>query len=217
MRRRAGLLLLPLLVGAAAPQTLPPKHVVMPVFSRVFDFRTQDTFAAQPVQRNDRQVLLEFLSKGETFDTWTHLVTVRGFRGLGASPMTTREIATRLFDPKGCTKAGTLFVGPEEVVFGQLRRSFVVISCGHSSGNIYPGEKAGGGEQDFLYLFRDDAHLYTLQYAMRGSSFDTPPIDPARAEAILSEQFGPVLLCAGPDQPGCRDTMAIASRNGGHW
>ena len=214
MRRRAVLLFLPLLVGAAGAPALPSKHVVMPLFSRVFDFRTEDAFSAQPLQRNDQQVLLEFLSKGETFDTWTRLVTVRGFRGLGASPMTTREIATRLFDPKGCTKAGSLFVGPEEQVFGQLRRSVAVISCGHSPGNIYPGEKTGGGEQDFLYLFRDDAHLYTLQYAMRGSSFDAPPIDPARAGSILSEQFGPVLLCTGPDQPGCKETMISASRNG---
>lgn len=215
MKRRALLPFLLLLIGATAAPGLPPSHIVMPLFKRVFDFRTQDRFVAQPLQRNEREVLLEFLPRGETFDTWTRLITVRGFRGLGASPMTTRQIATQLFDPKGCAKSGNLFVGPEEQISGLLRRTIVVISCGHSPGNIYPGEKMGGGEQDFIYLFRDEAHLYSLQYAMRGSGFDTPPIDPARAGSILSEQFGPVLLCVDANQPGCRETMSTNSPNGG--
>jgi hypothetical protein len=215
MRRAALVLILPLLAGAGATPPLPPKHIIMPLFSRVFDFHTQEAFVVQPIQRTEREVLFEFLQKGETFDNWTRLVTVRAFRGLGASPLTTRDIATRLFDPKGCLKAGGVSVGPEEQVFDTLRRTIVVISCGRSPGNAYAGDKAGGGEQDFIYLFRDDAHLYTLQYAMRGSGFDRPPIDPATAGSVLSEQFGPVLLCAGPDQPGCQEAMIITSLNGG--
>jgi len=215
MRKRALLLLLPFLAGAGASPPLPPNHIVMPLFSRVFDFRTQDVFVAQPLQRNEQQVLVEFLQKGETFDNWTRLVTVRGFRGLGASPMTTRDIAARLFDPKGCLKAGGVAVGPEQTIAGPLRRSTVIISCGRSPGNAYAGDKAGGGEQDIMYLFRDDTHVYTLQYAMRGASFDAPPIDPAKAGAILNEQFGPVLLCATAEQPGCQEAMITTALHGG--
>ena len=214
MKRRALFLALTILFGAQAVADTVSRPVVMPLFRRVFDFNVAAGFTPQPLQRNDKEVLVEFLQNGETFDTWTRLVTVRGFRGIGASPASTREIAAQLFDPKPCGKSGSLFVGPEQTVTGTLRRTVVTISCGRSSGTVYPGEKAGGGEQDFLYVFRDNLHVYTLQYAMRGPAFDKPPIDPARAEAILTEQFGDVRLCASADEPGCKRAMDFAATRG---
>ena len=214
MKRAAALLALPFLIGAQAAPAGLSRPVVMPLFKRVFDFHTRFGFNPQPLQRNEREVLLEFLQTGETFDTWTRLITVRGFRDVGASPMSTREIATRLFDPKPCGASGNLFVGPEQTIRGALRRTVVTISCGHSPGYVYPGEKAGGGEQDFIYLFRDDQHVYTLQYAMRGPGFDKPPIAPAMAASILTEQFGEVRLCATDDDPGCKPALDFARKNG---
>lgn len=212
--KRFRLAALAVLIGSQAVADTGDRPVVMPLFRRVVDFRAPAGFTPQPLQRNDKEVLVEFLQNGETFDTWTRLITVRGFRGIGGSPMSTRDIATRLFDPKACGASGSLFVGPEQPVVGTLRRSVVVISCGRASGGTYAGEKAGGGEQDFLYVFRDDLHIYTVQYAMRGPSFDKPPIDPAKGEAILNGALGEVRLCASADEPGCQRAMDFAAAHG---
>lgn len=212
--KRLAFLALSVLLGAQAVADTVTRPVVMPLFRRVFDFRVPAGFAPQPLQRNEREILIEFLQNGETFDNWTRLITVRGFRGIGAGPLSTREIATRLFDPKPCGKSGSLYVGPEQPLVGMLRRSVVVISCGHSPGNVYPGEKQGGGEQGFIYVFRDELHIYTLQYAIRGPGFDTPPIEPAKAETLLRQQFGEVRLCATADEPGCKPAMDFAAAHG---
>lgn len=200
----------PLLAAAqpvAAPET---NHVVMPLFKRVLDFHVDAAFAPQPLQRNARNVLLEFLVEGDTFDTWRRLVTVRALRDIGGSPMTTQDIARQLFDPKPCGRSGRLDIGTEQAMAGGLRRTVVVISCGRSSGSAFPGDKKGLGEQDFIYLFRDEAHVYTLNYAVRGAGFDKPPIDPASAEAVLAEQFGVVRLCGSVDEPGCKEPIEFA-------
>ena len=212
--KRLALVALSVLIGSQAVADTVYRPVVMPLFRRVFDFRVPAGFVPQPLQRNDKEVLVEFLQIGETFDTWTRLITVRGFRGLGASPLPTYEIATNLFDPKPCGPTGRVYIGPEKPIVGTLRRSVVVISCGPASGKAYAGEKAGGGEQDFIYLFRDDQHLYTLQYAIRGASFDKPPIDPSQADAILTAALGDVRLCASADEPGCKPAMDFAASRG---
>lgn len=193
--------------SAAAPE---PNHIVMPLFKRVLDFHIDATFAPQPLQRNATNVLLEFLAEGESFENWRRLVTVRALRGLGASATSTKDIARQLFDPKPCGTSGRLDVGIEQPVIGTLRRTVVVISCGRSPGTAFPGDKKGYGEQDFIYLFRDETNVYTLNYAVRGPGFDKPPINPATAEAVLTQQFGEVRLCGSVDEPGCKEPIEFA-------
>lgn len=214
--RWALILAVPLLAAAQSAAAPEPNHVVMPLLKRVLDFHIDATFAPQPLQRNATTVLLEFLVEGETFENWRRLVTVRALRGLGASTTSTKDIARQLFDPKPCGTSGRLDVGAEQPVVGPLKRSVVVISCGRSPGTAFAGDKAGQGEQDFIYLFRDDTNVYTLNYAVRGPGFDRPPIDPANAEAVLTQQFGEVRLCGSVNEPGCKEPIEFArSRENG--
>ncbi len=184
-------------------------NFVIRLYGRVLGFHLPAGFHPVTPHSSATQFLMEIVPQGETVESWTRLITIRSMRGISPA-MPSADIATALFDPKSCTKGHLYRDSAEKPVEGRLRLSIIAIGCGGLPPGIYPAARSGAGEQDFILMFRDDDAIYTLNYAVRGSAFDGdhPPIDPARAEAVLRAQFGTARVCATAAENGCATIIA---------
>lgn len=168
----------------------------VPLFNRTLSFTLPAGMAVVNNRNNGTNVLIEYVPKGETLATWTRLVTIQAYRGLGASPMSTAALARQAFYPAAC-KIGPIWRdGGERAVGGGLKRTLVANGCASLPAGAYPKALKGAGEQDFILIFRDAETVYTLNYAVRGAPFKgkAPPVAAERGEVLLSEVFGEVLL-----------------------
>lgn len=205
------------LTGAAPAATgAPTTNFVIRLHERVMGFHLPAGFRALTPQGNDRQFLMEIVPQGEAVENWTRLITIRATHGIRAD-LSSADIARKVFDPTSCTQGHLYRDFGERKVEGALKLSVLAIGCGALPPGAYPAALTGAGEQDFIFMFRDDDAIYTLNYAVRGAAFsgDRPPIDPASAEAVLRAQFGAVHVCATAAEPGCTDIIAVdtARRN----
>lgn len=201
--KRAALALLAALGGAAlaapppgASSTAPAQRVAL--LGRTLAFRLPVGFVEALNRNNGTNVLIEYVPRGETVNNWTRLVTIQAYRGLGASPRSTADIARQAFYPAACRNGPIYSDSGERPYAPGVRRSIVVNGCASLPPGAYPAALAGAGEQDFIMVFRDAQSIYTLNYAVRGAAFagKPPPIPVAQAEARLREVFGPVSLSA---------------------
>jgi hypothetical protein len=54
-------------------------------------FRLPPGLVQRTNENNGYNILIEYISKSETFDNWTRMVTIQAYRGLGRSPATTAK------------------------------------------------------------------------------------------------------------------------------
>jgi hypothetical protein len=182
----------------ALPQIVAAKGTLetVPLYGRTLSF----TLPANMVRANDKDDgtsrLIEYVPKGETFANWTRLVTIQAYRGLGAAPATTAEIARQAFYPAACTIGLIYQDNGEKALGGGLKRTLVLNGCASLPPGAYPEALAGAGEQDFILIFRDSDTIYTLNYAVRGKPFagKAPPIALATAETLIKDVFGTIGL-----------------------
>ena len=168
----------------------------VPLLGRTLVFRLPAGLVQANNRNNGTNVLIEYVLRGETLANWTRLVTIQAYRGLGASPRTTADIARSAFYPAAC-RNGPIYRDSGEQAFAPgIKRSIVANGCAALPPGAYPEALPGAGEQDFIMVFRDAQSIYTLNYAVRGAPFSgkPPPIPVASAAARLSEVFGNVTL-----------------------
>lgn len=168
----------------------------IPLFTRTLAFQLPADIVVANRQQNGTNVLIEFVPRGETLANWTRLVTIQAYRGLGASPLTSAEIAHSAFYPAACSNGPLYRVGAEGEAAPGLRRTIVATGCASLPAGAYPQALAGAGEQDFIMMFRDVETIYTINYAVRGVPFapSRPPIALGSGEAVLRGVFGVVRL-----------------------
>ena len=188
-------LAVPLVAAGQAPG---PGVQRVPLLGRTLTFRLPAGFVEALNRNNGTNVLIEYVPRGETVTNWTRLVTIQAYRGLGASPRTTADIARQAFYPAACRNGPIYRDGGERPFSPGVRRSFVANGCASLPPGAYPAALAGAGEQDFIMVFRDAQSIYTLNYAVRGTPFGgtAPPNPVEQGEALLREVFGPVTLSA---------------------
>jgi hypothetical protein len=173
-----------------------PAQTRVPLFGRTLVFGLPDGMVLANEKRNDTNVLIEYLPKGENLSNWTRLVTIQAYRGLGASPATTAQIARQAFYPAACTKGPLYSDSGEKPFAAKLKRSLIINGCASLPAGAYPKALPGAGEQDFIMMFRDADTIYTLNYAVRGKTYSgkPPPVAIGDAEALLRATFGNVTL-----------------------
>lgn len=183
-------------VSAPTDRSANGTMINIPLFARTLNFRLPPGFILANRKTNDTNVLIEYVPKGQSVTNWTRLVTVQAYRGLGASPETSAQIAHRAFYPAACRIGKIFHMGPEQPVSGPLQQMVIANGCASLPAGAYPKALAGAGEQDFILMFRDQETIYTLNYAVRGASFEgkPPPVDVQEGKHILRETFGEVAL-----------------------
>ncbi len=181
-----------LVAGAAAA----PGETSISLFGRTLTFQLPKDFVQVHNANNGTNVLIEYVPRGETVANWTRMVTVQAYRGLGASPRTSADIAQQAFAVPACRIGPIYHYIPEKNVSKALRRSIIVNGCASLPAGAYPKALAGAGEQDFIMMFRDAQTIYTLNYAVRGAPFagKAPPVKLEEAETFLQQVFGNVGL-----------------------
>lgn len=177
-----------------ASDTAQPASV--PLFGRTLSFRLPADMVVANSRDNGTNILIEYVPEGETLTSWTRLVTVQAYRGLGKSPMGSAEIARQAFYPAAC-KTGPIYRdGGERILASGLKRTLITNGCASLPAGAYPKAMPGAGELDFILMFRDDETIYTLNYALRSRPFTArkAPIDIEQGEALLRQVFGEVQL-----------------------
>ncbi|WP_428627451.1 hypothetical protein [Sphingopyxis sp.] len=173
----------------------------VPLYGRILTFTLPADMVRANDQDNGTNRLIEYTPRGETVANWTRLVTIQAYRGLGASPLPTAQIARQAFYPAAC-KVGPIYQdNGEKALAGGVMRSLILNGCASLPPGAYPEALAGAGEQDFILIFRDADTIYTLNYAVRGKTFagKAPPVALGKAEALLKDVFGEIKLA--PAQP----------------
>ncbi len=168
----------------------------VPLYGRTLTFTLPTGMTTANDKDNGTNRLIEYVPRGETLATWTRLVTIQAYRGLGTSPLPTAQIARQAFYPAAC-KVGPIYQNNgEQPLAGGVRRTLVINGCASLPPGAYPKALAGAGEQDFILIFRDADTIYTLNYAVRGKAFagKAPPVALASAEALLEDVFGEIKL-----------------------
>ena len=189
-----------LLASSAAGQrsaTVTPKRVFrVELFGPTLSFMLPEKMQLVTNQRNTVNLLMEFIPQGQSLATWTRMVTIQAYRGLGRSPEPTAAIARRAFYPAACRNGPIYRDGGERTLAGDLKRSVIANGCASLPAGAYPLAMKGAGEQDFIYVFRDRETIYTLNYAERGAPFagKAPPRNVDSGDALLREMFGEVTL-----------------------
>ncbi len=185
-------LFLTLAPGAVAT----PGETRIPLFGRTLAFQLPKDFVQVHNANNGTNVLIEYVPRGETVANWTRMVTVQAYRGLGASPRSSADIAQQAFAVPACRIGPIYHYIPEKNVSKTLRRSIIVNGCASLPAGAYPKALAGAGEQDFILMFRDAQTIYTLNYAVRGAPFSgkPPPVKLEDAETFLQQVVGNVRL-----------------------
>ena len=175
--------------GTVAPTTIR-------LFARTLTFQLPADMTIANRQHNGTNVLIEYVPRGETLANWTRLITIQAYRGLGASPLPSIEIARSAFYPAACTRGPIYRAGAEIGVAPNLRRTIIATGCASLPPGAYPQALSGAGEQDFIMMFRDAETVYTINYALRGAPFGRqgPPIAIDSGEAVLRDVLGAVTL-----------------------
>jgi len=205
MKSKVCFLLLCAIVASSAtgqkPAPVTPKRVFrIELFGRTLSFLLPEKMQLVTNQRNTVNLLMEFIPQGESLASWTRMVTIQAYRGLGASAQPTPSIARRAFYPAAC-KIGPIYRdGGERSVASDLKRTVIANGCASLPAGAYPLAMKGAGEQDFIYLFRDRETVYTLNYAERGAPFagKSPPLRIDAGDSLLRDIFGEVTLAQAP-------------------
>lgn len=167
------------------------------IFGRTVSFWLFDRFEPVYEAQNDRQFILEFVPERESVDDWSRMITLSGFRGTGAAPLSTREINARFFGTiESCQQpafsriidSGRLADGTDYILSSN--------GCGSTSAGSYPGARSGRGEQFIALLLRDTDNVHVLQYAERGEGFAVgrEPIPDDAAKAMIG-RFRTIGFC----------------------
>jgi len=167
------------------------------VFGREVQFHVFDTFEPAYEAKNDRQMIVELVPKGETVQTWTRMITFSAFKGPGSAPVSTAEMQQRFFNTgQGCEVANFSRVIASGRLANGTEYNLSSNGCGSTAAGGYPGAVSGRGEQFIALLLRDDQNVAVLQYAERGAGFDAdkPPIGDAAVEALMS-RFRSIAFC----------------------
>lgn len=194
MKRAITILFAASLSVTATAAPVPSARVSL--FARTLVFKLPAGFVLANEKRNDTHVLIELVPQGEGLANWKRMITIQAYRGLGASSLSSAQIARQAFYPAACKKE-PLYRDQGEKAFGpKLKRSIIVNGCASLPPGAYPKALAGAGEQDFIMMFRDADTIYTLNYAVRGKSFagKALPVALDSAEGFLQEIFGRVSL-----------------------
>lgn len=180
--------------GVAAPPKSTPLRVSL--FSDEMRFALPAGFVQGTNRRNGTHVLIEYVPRGETLATWTQLVTIQAYRGLGRSPASTAQIARQAFYPAACRDGASYHDLGERPIAHGLTRTLVVNGCASLPTGAYPKAMAGAGEQDFIVVFRTAESIYTLNYARRGAPYRNSGLSVplSESEALVREVFGDVSL-----------------------
>lgn len=167
------------------------------VFDREVRFQIFGTFEPAYEAKNDRQLIVEFVPKGETVQNWTRMITFSAFRGAGAAEISTADMQQRFFNSsKGCEVANFSRVIASGRMADGTEYNLSSNGCGSTAAGGYPGATSGRGEQFLALLLRDDQNVAVLQYAERGSSFAVgqEPVPDALVEAVMS-RFHSIAFC----------------------
>lgn len=170
-----------------------------PAFGREVQFHVFGTFEPAYEAKNDRQMIMEFVPRGETVENWTRMITFSAFKGPGASPISTAEMQQRFFNTvKGCEVANFSRVIASGRLADGTEYNLSSNGCGSTAAGGYRGAVSGRGEQFLALLLRDDQNVAVLQYAERGKGFvpGEEPVPDALVEAMMS-RFRSIAFCRG--------------------
>lgn len=185
----------------------PSATVTLQLYERQLRFSLPRGYVPVYSARAPGQFLTEYVPDGETVTSWTTMITVRAFARLGAAPMTTAEIAERIYKPT-CT-GGPRFVDEGEAALGPaLSARKVAFGCSDTAGAAYQGAPAGVAEHGAAYVARDASNIYAVAISRR--------MDKPQSAVTMLAPLGPVMLCADDSTPECRDARAAEQlRRGG--
>lgn len=168
-----------------------------PIFGRTVSFWLFDRFEPAYEAQNSEQFILEFVPQGETVETWTRMITLQGFRGTGAAPLSTAEMQSRFFGTsRGCQAGHFSKVIASGTLPDGIEYNLSSNGCGSTAAGGYAGAISGRGEQFIVLLMRDAQNAYVLQYAERGEGFAPggQPMADATVEAAMS-RFRTIGFC----------------------
>lgn len=168
-----------------------------PVFGREVRFRVFDTFEPAFEAKNERQMIVEFVPKGETVENWTRMITFSAFKGAGAAPVSTADMQQRFFNvSKGCEVANFSRVIASGRLPDGTEYNLSSNGCGSTAAGGYPGARSGRGEQFLALLLRDPENVAVLQYAERGEGFSAgqEPVPDVMVQAMIS-RFRSIAFC----------------------
>lgn len=167
------------------------------VFGRDVQFHLFEPFEPAYEAKNDRQMIIEFVPRGETVQNWTRMITFSAFMGPGSAPISTAEMQQRFFNTgQGCEIANFSRVIASGRLADGTEYNLSTNGCGSTAAGGYPGAKRGRGEQFIALLLRDEENVAVLQYAERGEGFSAgaPPIGDNLVEVMMS-RFRSIAFC----------------------
>jgi predicted LPLAT superfamily acyltransferase len=78
---------------SASLMAAPAQQAQVPLFGRTLSFERPVGLVLANEKRNGTHVLVEYIPRGATLGNWTRMVTVQAYRGRGASPAPSAQIA----------------------------------------------------------------------------------------------------------------------------
>jgi hypothetical protein len=188
-----------------------PVRIQFQLFERLISIALPHHFLPSYQEQQGGAFIAEFAPDGESTATWTHLVTLRALHGLGRAPVSSEVVADRLFNPRVCIN-GPLYKNFGERQFQPgIKVTTIALGCAALPVGAYPEAMAGAGEQDFVWLFRDETNFYAVKWSVRGAPWPVgqPPIPLAAAERELAA-LGPVQLCAdAASEEPCKTNLLL--------
>jgi hypothetical protein len=170
---------------------------IAPVFSQLITVSTPGGFVPVFEDTKGGNYILEWVLRGESVNKWTQMITLTGHKNLALNPIVTPEKYAEFI------AGGFKSICPDtfnatpitETKFSSYNGVKAQVSCGSVNRN---GETYS--ESMFLIVIKGEADFYTVQWAERASSTNTPiPYDSVQWQSRFNKLM-PIKIC--PKVPG---------------
>jgi hypothetical protein len=188
-----GILLTPVMSRAETPA---PLRVISPIFGQLVMFSMPANFVAVTEGTKGAGYIREAVLKGETTERWTQMITVTGAKGAAGNPaVSPQSFAASIAGGFKAACPGTFAAkGLGETRFGDHDAFVAVAGCGRVEASA---DKHS--ETALIAVVKGRSDYYTLQWAERSASVDSPAIDDAKWQQRM-RLLQPIRLC--PIVPG---------------
>lgn len=188
----------------------PTINVVQSVYRRIIAFDLPRAYVLAFRQTDPRGFYIaEYLPDGETFETWTRMITLTSTRDMGGANVDDAALAAVMFNHPKC--AGWIYhdLGPVPARTSATQRT-LVIGCDAVDAKNYAEAKAGAAERAAIAFVRDSNDVWTVQIAERNLAGKPQSLfDVAKAPEMLAA-LG-ILACEPSDTAkDCGDIIAAA-------
>ena len=173
-------------------------QTITPIFNQLLMLSLPKGFKPVFEEAKSGQYIHESVLEGETFSSWSQMITILGAQNLAGNPNVTPQkfvMGMASSFQTACPKTfGGSSLGP--LNFNQHEAFAMVVSCG----TIQVSANKPYAETTLIIAIKGSKDFYSIQWAQREAAFHHPlPIETSTWEARL-EKLKPIKLC--PRIPG---------------